>query len=312
MQWALAASLALICCVVAVLQYRRIGEVSRAEETRRRASLQAPLQSVARDFDTQLAAATAALLPASAEVDSMGREAAYSARFAAWRAAARDARLLRRVAVAVPRNGNVELLLFDNTGALQPATWPQPWHTLRNSIQARLAGGPPPQPPEIPPVVEIPRFAAPAGPRAGLAAEQDWLILELDSVYLRETLLPAMLDRHLGASWRDYQVEVLVRAMPNAFIFRSPTAPRDRIRDRGDASAALFSRMPPGARPGQTPGPAGARWEIRMRHLGGSADAAVASAGRRNLLISAAILLLLLAAAVLLVRMSRRLQPEAE
>jgi hypothetical protein len=71
-----------LCCVLAILQYRWIGEISRAEQERLRASLQGALARLSDDFNSGIEAACIALQPSGGEVDEFGREQAYAARFA--------------------------------------------------------------------------------------------------------------------------------------------------------------------------------------------------------------------------------------
>src|SRR5215203_3246173 len=87
--WLALGSLAILCCVLAVLQYRWIGEISRAEQERVRSGLQSALQRLSIDFSSEIESASAALQPTNREVDEIGAAAAYSARFERWRRSTR-------------------------------------------------------------------------------------------------------------------------------------------------------------------------------------------------------------------------------
>ena len=83
--WLLAGVLVLLLGVLAVLQYRWIGEASQAERERLRSGLESSLRRLSRDFNTEITSACAALLPSFRQVEELGREGAYSARYARWR-----------------------------------------------------------------------------------------------------------------------------------------------------------------------------------------------------------------------------------
>jgi hypothetical protein len=93
---------ALLCCVLALLQYRWIGEIGRAEQDRLRAGLPGALVRLSEGFNTGIEAACAALQPSNAEVDEWGRNRAYAARFAAWRESERYRNLFRATGIAIP------------------------------------------------------------------------------------------------------------------------------------------------------------------------------------------------------------------
>ena len=76
----LIALLALPGVVMAALQYRWTGELSRAEQGRLKEALQQSLNRLSYDLDADLAAALTSLQPSAEEVAELGQEAAYAAR----------------------------------------------------------------------------------------------------------------------------------------------------------------------------------------------------------------------------------------
>src|SRR5260370_32423987 len=94
LSWLFVAGLFVLCGVLGVLQYRWIGEVSVAARDRLRASLQASLERVSRDFQTELNTTFRALVPESPIPDAAALLSETSQRYAAWRASDHQAPLL--------------------------------------------------------------------------------------------------------------------------------------------------------------------------------------------------------------------------
>src|SRR5258705_220059 len=69
LSWLFVAVLVALCAALGILQYRWIGEASRAEGDRMRAGLETRLQRLSRDFNTEIAAACSALTPAELDLD---------------------------------------------------------------------------------------------------------------------------------------------------------------------------------------------------------------------------------------------------
>ena len=137
--WISVGLLALACAILAVLQFRWIGEVSKAERQRLGEEVAAKLSLFRRAFNDEIDRSAAALVPSNAQIDDLGREQAYAAQYKAWEQS--HDRLFRRVALAIPREGSVELLLLDSTSRqFQKTEWPGDWSSLRDRMNARLSG----------------------------------------------------------------------------------------------------------------------------------------------------------------------------
>lgn len=347
--WTFACALFALFGVLGFLQYRWIGEVSRAERERLRGSLQSSLERLNQEFNAEIVSACRALLPRAGGGDA-DLESEIGARFAARRAAGQPA-IFERIAIASPRNGEMVLReLSTETGAFAPADWPASWHSVRDRFQLwrspdgrrdrRRAGqwmnG-------AHSLIEIPLFAgplrapaqpgarAPGPPQPPFAGRApDLLILELNLRSIREAILPELIRRHLGGSAAsDYHVEVVTRGEPSIVIFQSDPGLPERLADRADASAGLLSprledlfrrrgglgapeRPAAGPPPGRLAGFDAGRWEISVRHRAGSLDAAVARARARNLAVTAGVFLLMVASVLALIRSTRRAQRLAE
>src|SRR6478672_6428201 len=143
-QWAALVALAILCCSLAVLQYSWIGAISRAEQERLKTGLQSALNRLSDNFNEEIESACFALQPSGAEVDELGRENAYAARYGQWRNSTRHPELFRAIAIAVPRTDGVDLEIFDRDGArFVESAWPAFWENLHRQMEARVNHGPP-------------------------------------------------------------------------------------------------------------------------------------------------------------------------
>jgi len=158
-----------------------------------------------------------------------------------------------------------------------------------------------------------------------------WLIVELNRAYIADVLLPEVLQRHLGTGGSlDYDVEVVSRIHPESIVYRSDRGPGD-IRATADGSVNLFyvswmfngGRGGPGGPPAEFargmdfgPGrempPDTGRWQMFVRHKGGSLAAVVAKTRWQNLGVTGAVLVFMLATVGAWVRLTRRAQRLAQ
>ncbi len=337
--------------VMAVLQYRWTGDLSRAEQSRLKDALQLSLHRIGHDFDNEVITAIRALQPTAAEIAAEGREAAYAARYARWSAQNPDAKVFGALGLAIPAGTQVDLKRLNFTGSeFSPAEWPTNWFALREQLNRRVRGERPEPGNANEFVIEIPRFAPTLGKGAKGFGEQEWLIVELDAAYLRDVLLPRQIALHLSTGGGEpYQVEVYADA--SKAFFRSGLTDRDPpLRGRAQASASIFEtagpdrfrqfgggprgpRFEPGRGPGRGPGtgpgrppferygflnkgarpePGRAGWQIFVSPPGGSLEALVERTRWRNLALALSLLLLIIATSLLLVRSARQAQQLAE
>jgi signal transduction histidine kinase len=305
LSWLFVGTLLVLCGVLGVLQYRWIGEVSLAARDRLRGSLQTSLDHLSQDFNSEIAEACRALVPANTPPS----EAELAARFEQWRKTAGQGQIFGALAIAQPQLRRLNL----ETGAFETAQWPAEWSAIRE----RRRGPPGPPPEDSGPAFELPLFGM--SPRGGAPSAD--LILELNLPYVRDVMLPELVQRHLGS---DYQVEVVTRATPPSAIYQSDPNAAQPTAATADASAGLFEvRFDQIFRPEGPPGGGGrgggrgrggdpGRWRMLVRHRSGSLEAVVAQARWRNLAVTAGVLLLMVASVAALVRFTRRAQKLAE
>jgi len=333
LSWLFVGMLLALCAVLALLQYRWIGEVSVAARERLHGSLQATLFRLSQGLNTELSNAFSGLVPPNALSDPQAAQRDLLSRFEQWKAA-HNGQLLRRVALAIPRKPSVRLFELDlERGSMTESAWPPEWSGLKTRMEARLSppsqwngrtqpGGPMDAGPYWPAeefTVEAPLFATP-GPPFG-PPEFSWFILDLNPSYFRDVLLPEIVQRYLGAGGNmDYLVEIVAKGPHKTVIYRSD--PRQgSIMASADASASLFdpqqflrpaSTGGRGPEPGRGGPPDSGRWQIFVRHRAGSLEAVVAQARWRNLAIAAGLLLLIVATAAALIRFTRRTERLAQ
>jgi signal transduction histidine kinase len=330
-----------------------LGEVSVADRERLGATLRSSLSRISQDLNSEMTSACTSLIPAVSEDSEEDALALYAARFREWKRKSSHHGMFRRVAVVTAAKGDIQLnLLSLDSGTFSAAEWPAEWRPIRERMEARLSPGQDRRPPPMNPAengltFEIPRFMPrppePGGPEQRPGSfrrmQADWLLVDFDAQYLSGTLLPDLLQRHLGTGGRqEYSVEVVTRSDPRNTVYRSETAPSQQPLRTPDAQVGLGdvqfdqvmrAMMPAawrdrdrerdrkrgpgvGGEPGPPRRPDTGRWLLLARHRAGSLDAVVAAARWRNLAVTASILLLMLASAFALIRFTTSAQHLAE
>ncbi|MEO8130384.1 MAG: hypothetical protein ABI822_25010, partial [Bryobacteraceae bacterium] len=314
--WASVTLLGILCAVLAVLQYRWIGEITEAERGRLHDALLSRLSALSRSFNEQISKPAYALIPDAAQVETAGREGAYSAQYLRWKES--HERVFQHLALAVPDGDGLQLLTLNmDTAQFSRIDWPTDWLPMRDRLMQRMEGrgGLGQILPQGPVLLELPRFGAAEPGRGGRGREQEWLLLELNLDYTRRMLLPELLQRNLSEAGKiDYDAEVVESTEPATLIYSSIAGQTTSSNRKADAVVSLLEIAPPTfrSRGGGPPPPAPAadsgRWQLRVRHSAGSIENLVARTRRRNLGVSGAILILILATIASLLHFSRRAQ----
>src|SRR4051794_36295960 len=139
-EWTLLGVIAVVCAVLAFLQYRWTGELSRAEPALLRAGLNEQVRRFAQTFNEDIRDSCTMLLPDAADIRAQGLEAAHHTRYEQW-ATVHDRALFKKIGVAVPEQGVVHLYAIDAPGHIAPMDWPVNWEPFRVGMTARVRGG---------------------------------------------------------------------------------------------------------------------------------------------------------------------------
>lgn len=320
----------ILCGVLGALQYAWIGEVSVAEQERLRENLRENLVRLSDAFNNEITRAVVSLVPPWPFNPDEVPEQEYAARYAELKSSGHRPELIAAFALVYPRDDAIVFKKYNaELGGFEAAEWPEAWKPLQAMLQARITSGPGFErrgpPPELGYVVEIPHILRGPGipglpPLARPRREIAWLIVELNSAYVRDKMLPEFISRYLGANGGlPYKVEVINRAKER--IYPAEGAPLGSMVDASiDVFEVRFDQLfrrqgPPGIREGGRGRGLrgdGGRWEMRVRHQEGSLQAVVDRTRVRNLAVTAGILLLMLATVGALVRFTRRAQHLAE
>ncbi len=341
LSWIFVGLLFVLCGALGLLQYRWIGEVSVAARDRMRASLQAGLERVSRDFQSEINTACRAIAPEDPKPEPAEFAAQVGERYAAWKAAGQAVQLVRGVGVVTREGDRLVLRLPDADGKFLPAAWPAEWKGTQQFLEGVIlredrgarGGGPPP---DESTTFEVPVFIMPGPPgfgpgpgrggfgdRGGPRRGSAWMVFDLNRKYVMESALPELLQRHLGAAAsQEYLFAVTLHEAPSQMLYTSDPGPASSVAANADAEVDLLAIPPdmlrPRGRGGRGFGPdgfrmtGGGRWELWVRHRAGSLETVVERTRQRNLAVTGGVLLLILASAAALIRFSRRAQRLAE
>ncbi|HTR41873.1 MAG TPA: HAMP domain-containing sensor histidine kinase, partial [Pseudomonadales bacterium] len=325
-EWAFIALLAGVCLVLSLLQYHWTGAVSRAEAGRLRAGMDEQAQQFCNAFDAALTESCDALVPDTETVNDKNRDIVHLLCFQQWQTLHLRP-IFSRVAVIVPVSG--KLVLYEQslaTGSLAPMQWPSGWAGLYAQLSNLDKLGPQPnQDPSgtffIFPVANrntvsehsqsspLRKGSASPAPSLNYNSESEWVLLELDTNYLRKTWLPGLTKAYLNSSGPlFYDVQVRTILPPNTVIFSSSSG---AVKNSETPVIARFNRqgMDPEKLPGTAPD---FRWGLEVRPRAGTLEALVADSRRRNLAVAIALTAMIFLAGLALVQLTRRSRRLAE
>jgi len=315
--------LALLCGVLGILEYRSTEEIGAAERTRVYGALRSRLDAASRAFDQEISSACSALAPNPARIEASGPAVAYAEQYT--RLKKRYSQLFRRVALAVPKDGKLKLLILDPASdQFLAASPPAGWTPMLDELTVRLHGGIEPPPPPVGLILELPRFGKVESHAGQLV--QEWLLVELNPEYIRRTLLPELVNVYISEEGRlDYDVAVVDKQNPSDVIYRTAASGAALSTVNADASAALLTEIPlyyplrrneaSGADPDTEDADAFGgprRWRLLARSRAGSLGTLVRQSQQRSLAVLASILALILGTIAVLVLFSRHAQRLAE
>jgi signal transduction histidine kinase len=336
----LIAVLVALLTVLAILQYRWLGQISVAE----RQTMQTNLRNQARGFQEEI----------NLEFDKFGSRLRMSAagsrseswgelaeRYARWKNSAAYPGLVKDLFLAhVDRHGQFDLMQLDDSAReFNPIPWREAFADIHSRFNPKrfssdrereLKDAGPMAGRELGSLIEhgytvetipaIVRFTVELetlqGPdnqearrRVGPDTINEFLksplaIAVLDIDYIKQVFIPALFKRRftVGGSL-DYDMAIVYRLAVEERAERITREGEVQLPRLGDATINMFS-----AGPDSTEFNRGPRWQIVVSHRAGSLDAAVSQARRRNLIASFGILSLLGVSLVVIIVSSRRAQ----
>jgi two-component system sensor histidine kinase SenX3 len=328
---ALAVGLAGLLAVLAALQYRWTGEMSRAEGERMQNGLRAASLRFAHDLDHEVASVAPFFFPMPGGADD--RAARWAERFQEWAQSAHDPKLVRDI-LLLETSGDGGLPQLSRLDPEAPRFERVDWTPELDALRRRSPDG------RLPPIMaEIPAIVLPLGGRrremrpAPGPAPDGALVIQLDPERIVQ-MMPDLAERYFGdAADSAYDLTVVRRTRGrDAVVYRSPGAPPETRRpditvplldfrgledERGGPGLFRGLRFggrrrgfwggPPPPPPGESPD-----WELRVTHRAGSLEAAVARARARNLSVGFGVLVLLAASMIFVVVSAQRAQRLAQ
>jgi hypothetical protein len=256
--WALALALLALLPLLAVFQYRWLGQVSEGERERKKSVLTTMARQFCHDFDSELTALYLYFQPAPTPFDRAPDQSQgdFAARYRRWRETAARPKLIKEVYQTQPgENGGLLSQYNAGTGAFEPCEWPAGMSNLRKRLkeerarhvllQERLresirlkmnvrgeAGAPK--------MVfqlglncadeDLPGLVIPINGPIGASLEEEampipgarsYRIIELDNDYIRRELIPELAGRHIGESAGEYTITVTKRGQTDQVVYRS-------------------------------------------------------------------------------------------
>jgi signal transduction histidine kinase len=258
-----AALLGLIA-LLAVRQYRWLGQISEAERERLRAGLTTGATEFATDFDRELARAFLLFQPDGPEgvgPQQPGDERIaerFAVRHDRWQATARFPRLLESFYLATQdQSKTMKLDRFDPASRrFARVEWAPEIAPLREQLaseEVREAGPGKslfirrmaPAIWESAPALVVPTpmiFMADGQPNMQVTPTLSYSILTIDLAYVTRELLPSLVERHFNRAGAglDYQVAIVSRNQPGNIVFQSTPSYAPAPDARADATADLF------------------------------------------------------------------------
>jgi signal transduction histidine kinase len=244
--------------IVAILQYRWIGQVSDAERDRGARVLQHATSALTQDVDLEL---VKALIGLSVDGTSLKTNdwSAYVEREAAWRKAATAPRMVRDVLLVDKGPDGLRLRRWSvDDRRFVPAEWTPDLETYRRTFSTELVAWqttPPKEPLKpadllssdgsaiVAPVAPIPLVEA--GRVTQYEVPFGYTVIRLNMQFIKEEFVPALVDRHFRLEAGDeYRIAVVSRTDPTQPIYQLNVEDFHTLVTNQDATADFFGIRP--------------------------------------------------------------------
>lgn len=334
-------ALVALLTLLAILQYRWMGQISIAERQTMQTNLRNQARGFQEEFNQEIYRACSRL---RISVDGFRRESwdELVERYDRWKAAAAYPGLIKDVFLArVEHDGLFRLRQLDqSTRRFEPTSWPAGFDGIRRRFEPvryssgneteRQAGERKEQEQkfgalfehgyvaeDIPAAVRfVVEFERVEEPRSSTERERmkslvidalqqsPLVIVVLDLDYVKQVFIPALFRRRFTVDGTlDYEINIAYRKATEERSEKGVREFAETVASPGDYAFNLFNLGVSSAEFNR-----GMRWQGVINHRAGSLDAAVAQARRRNLAVSFGILSLLAGSVIIIIIISRRAQ----
>jgi signal transduction histidine kinase len=247
----LVAALIALLPLLAVLQFRWLGEVSQAERERMQASLKTAVASFSQDFDAEL---TRAYLNFQMDAKILRNRSwqDYAKRYDQWLRTAPYPQLVTGIYLVEPgENRQPRIARFDLAlTRFEPAEWPSQLETLRPRLDKEFKGERDETKAFIESSVDTladdgPALVMPITDAALLDKQEiprpmafpGYIVAILDLDFIKQQLIPALAARYFAS---DYSFAIVSRRSPEVIIYQSDANFPEEMPPTGDATANIF------------------------------------------------------------------------
>jgi signal transduction histidine kinase len=259
--------------LLAVLQYRWLGQVSEGERERMKNNLNASARQFCQDFDAELTSIYLLFQPAFVPFQNQANQPQddFAARYRRWRETAAHPKLVKDVYQTQTGEDEGRLARFNlETEAFEPCEWPENLSRLRRTLEDNRAqrdvlkvmlrefvekkinsggGGPGGmmfqlalgQVDEDLPGLVIPISNHNEKEFLPIPSPQSYRIVALDADIIKQDLIPELARRHFGGgASEEYKIAVTKRGRAEEIIYRSDEGISEAALASGDVNAGLF------------------------------------------------------------------------
>ncbi len=274
LMWSLVAGLLVMLPLLAVLQYRWLGEVSHAERERMQANLKTSAERFCSDFDRELTAIYTRIQNMTEPgfnkpADILSND--FAIRYSHWLANSPKTKFISEVyRTGFDAQGKLALAHFKNeSGLFEFVDWPKKLEPLRLRLEAQQQAHESAQTtlrnlfgnsehPRLPSgqgfflqiqsgviADEVPALVVPdAHPpklNSVLAQKSVCTVVVLDADFIKNELLPSLVKRHFSADGQsEFNLAVVRRANAKDLVFQTDASLPANAFDKSDAQSTLF------------------------------------------------------------------------
>jgi two-component system, OmpR family, sensor histidine kinase SenX3 len=245
--------------ILAVLQYRWIGQVSDAERERHERTLRHATSGLVQDLDRELVRALI-VLQVDGDSDKNNDWSSYAERVAGWRSTAVAPGMVTSVLLVDRGPSGLRLRTWSpETRLFVESAWTAELEPYRHRFLDELTRwkAHPPAEPVRPPdllsddgsAIVAPLVPIPIQNEAGRVVEFEpvfgYTLIRLDMRFIKEEFLPALVDRHFRLEADDeYRIAIVPRGDSSVVIYQTNVENLRTLLAKPDAEAQFFGFLP--------------------------------------------------------------------